>query len=86
MSREALKWFKSHFEGRQQCVRVNGLRSKMNANSKGVPQGPVLGPLLFSMYINDQPSCCPGVNCQMYAADTIIHVSTKTCLFIMYLQ
>ena len=30
------------------------------------------------MYINDLPQSCPGVNCQMYADDTVIYVSAKT--------
>ena len=78
MSSSAMKWFKSYLGERQQCVRVNGVKSHMNTNNMGVPQGSVLGPLLFTMYINDLPSCCPDVNCQMYADDTVIHVSTKT--------
>lgn len=78
MSPETLKWLKSYLEGRQQCVRVNGAKSSTHTNGMGVPQGSVLGPLLFTMYINDLPSCCPDVICQMYADDTVIYVSTKT--------
>lgn len=78
MSQSALKWFKSYLHSRQQCVKVNGVKSALRSNDMGVPQGSVLGPLLFSIYINDLPDCCLGVNCQLYADDTVIHVSAKT--------
>ena len=78
MSTDATQWFKSYLGERQQCVKVNGEKSQLLTNNMGVPQGSILGPLLFTMYINDLPLNCPGVSCQMYADDTVIYAPAKT--------
>ena len=46
-------WFKFHLFDRKQFVLINGHISNQTSVKYGVPQGSVLGPLLFLMYIND---------------------------------
>ena len=50
---ESLEWFKSYQENKKQCVNINGNSSKCSDITRGLPQGSVLGPLLFLIYIND---------------------------------
>ena len=62
----------SFLTDRNQCVVINSQMSKLIPTKYGVPQGSVLGPLLFSIYVNDLP-CFLNDKCEMFADDTTLH-------------
>ena len=64
------KWFTSYLDKRTQKCSINGSLSQSCLLSCGVPQGTILGPLLFLLYINDLPNCLTNCQPRMYADDT----------------
>ena len=68
----ALDWFRSYLTNRAQRCLVNGSLSRICSLKCGVPQGTILGPLLFLIYINDLPNCLTSCLPRMYADDTHI--------------
>ena len=78
LSTDCLKLLESYLSSRSQLVKNQNHNSNVLQVSTGVPQGSVLGPLLFSMYINDLPSVCESCDIVMYADDTVILGYGKT--------
>ena len=74
-----LLWIKNYLTNRKQCVRITNLISNENSIKAGVPQGSVLGPLLFLLYINDIASSLLSV-CSLYADDTSLLFSSTNVL------
>ena len=72
-----LKWFESYLTGRKQYVFYNGVTSEIKNITCGVPQGSVLGPLLFLIYINDLPNISEKLTFFLFADDTNIYYESK---------
>ena len=76
LSDTATSWIKSYLTNRVTFVEIEGYKSSERYIKCGVPQGSILGPLLFLIYINDMPQ---SVNCDLmlYADDSCITVTHK---------
>ena len=72
-------WIRDYLNNRSQVTIVNGCPSERKMVKYGVPQGSVLGPMLFSLFCNDLPDVTEGEGVlQMYADDTTIYVSAPS--------
>lgn len=79
---EALKWFTSYLGGRSQFVQVcdergNKINSKTVPLTRGIPQGSILGPILFILYSANLTDCINNCNHHIYADDLQIYFSFK---------
>ena len=74
----AFEWFKSYLSGRTQQVQFNNcLSSTIKPITSSVPQGSILGPLLFILYVNDFRNCLDFGTNVSFADDTNIIITVK---------
>ena len=74
---DELAWFRSYLTNRRRKCFVNGQFSRISTTTRGVPQGSIIGSLLFLVYINDLPNCLNEGFPRMFADDTNITYSSN---------
>ena len=79
---QALDWFSSYMYQRKQFVHYMGNDSHVETIKCGVPQGSVLGPLLFIIYTNDLPGCLNLTKSILFADDTTIYLSSNNISYL----
>uniref|UniRef100_M4AZN2 ribonuclease H n=1 Tax=Xiphophorus maculatus TaxID=8083 RepID=M4AZN2_XIPMA len=72
---KAFKWFENYFQDRRQSVTNRNVDSRFRHVGNGVPQGSVLAPVLFNIYMADIASSVTGCNVHMFADDTVLYCS-----------
>ena len=72
-----LVWFRNYLHSRTRVVTVENELSERGQIRSGVPQGLIIGPLLFLLLMNELPECLTTCKTLMYADDTVIYCSSK---------
>lgn len=83
---DLLRWFTSYLENRSQAVVLNNYISSWVPVPSGVPQGSLLGPLLFVVYVNDIDSCLTSSKLLCFADDMKIYATISSRMDVLALQ
>ena len=78
LGQESLHWCKSYLTDRKQQTRFSNFMSTVETVTSGVPQGSILGPIMFICFVNDLPEAFENCKIMSYADDTQLLVSAKT--------
>ena len=77
-----LEWFRNYLFNRSQCVQYRNSLSHEEKITSGVPQGSIVGPLLFTIFFNDFHTCLQHSRVVKYADDTVIYLAGKDTFII----
>ena len=72
-----MRWFESYLSNRKQYIAYNNKSTSFKDITCGVPQGSILGPLLFLIYVNDLPNVSNMLDPIMFADDTNLFISSS---------
>ena len=79
------RWFTSYLSSRFQYVESSGIKSNLSLLTEGIPQGLILGPLIFLLYINDLTSVLSDLHFTLFADDPTVMTADKSFLLTIQL-